>query len=71
LLGSKISLDHISGEKISWDLPQESQPTQTVRFKGKGMPKPNGTYGDLYVVLKPFTPKGLNNNILNELRKLK
>lgn len=71
LLGSNINLDHISGEKISWDLPQESQPTQTVRFKGKGMPKPNGTYGDLYVVLKPFTPKGLNSNILNELRKLK
>jgi len=70
LVGCDIDLDHISGNKISWSLPEGSQPTQTVRFKGKGMPKPNGNFGDLYVVLKPFTPKGLNNKVLNEIRKM-
>jgi hypothetical protein len=34
------------------------------------MPKPNGSFGDLYVTLKPFTPKGLNNKVINELRKM-
>ncbi len=70
LVGCNIELDHISGTKISWSLPEASQPTQTTRFKGKGMPKPNGTFGDLYVTLKPFTPKGLNNKVINELRKM-
>jgi curved DNA-binding protein len=70
LVGCHIELDHISTTKISWTLPEASQPTQTVRFKSKGMPKPNGSFGDLYVTLKPFTPKGLNNKVLTELRKM-
>ena len=70
LVGKTIEIEHISLNTIRHTLPEGSQPDQTIRFKGKGMPKPNGEYGDLYIKLKPYTPKELNTNVLKELKKL-
>ena len=70
LVGKTIELEHISLNTVRHTLPAGSQPDQTIRFKGKGMPKPNGEYGDLYIKLKPYTPKELNTNVLKELKKL-
>ena len=50
-------------------VPELSQPDQIIRLKSKGMPKANGTFGDLYVKLKPYTPADVNNKVLEMLKK--
>jgi len=66
-----LEIDHISGTKIKTSIKEGSQPTQTMRFKGKGMPKRNGTYGDLYIQIKPYTPPNLNKKIIKYIRENK
>jgi curved DNA-binding protein len=63
ICGTTITLPHISKNQIKTTLQPLSQPTQIVRFKGRGMPQPDGNYGDLYVHLKPYTPSTVNTNI--------
>jgi DnaJ-class molecular chaperone len=69
ITGGNIELDHISKSRIHIKIPKLSQPDQVIRLRSKGMPKANGTFGDLYVKLKPYTPSGVNNNILEMLKK--
>jgi len=68
LAGITLHFDHISKSKITSTLPELSQPNQTLRFKGKGMPKPNGTHGDLYVQLKPYTPTQVNKKVMKSIK---
>jgi curved DNA-binding protein len=67
--GASIELDHISRSKLHIKVPELSQPDQIIRLKSKGMPKANGTFGDLYVKLKPYTPADVNNKVLEMLKK--
>lgn len=71
ITGCDLEIDHISGTKIKTSIKEGSQPTQTMRFKGKGMPKRNGTYGDLYIQIKPYTPPNLNKKIIKYIRENK
>ena len=67
--GASIELDHISKSKLHIKVPELSQPDQIIRLKSKGMPKTNGTFGDLYVKLKPYTPSDVNNKVIETLKK--
>jgi len=67
--GASIELDHISNSKLHIKVPELSQPDQIIRLKSKGMPKTNGTFGDLYVKLKPYTPSDVNNKVIETLKK--
>jgi curved DNA-binding protein len=69
ITGENIEIDHISNSKLHAKVPELSQPDQIIRLKSKGMPKPNGTYGDLYVKLKPYTPSDVNNKVIETLKK--
>jgi curved DNA-binding protein len=71
ICGTQLSLSHISKNKIKTTIPELSQPTQTIRFKERGMPKPDGNYGDLYVHLKPYTPTTVNSSIKKMIKGLK
>ena len=67
--GVDIELEHISKSKLHIKVPELSQPDQIIRLKSKGMPKANGTFGDLYVKLKPYTPTNVNNKVIETLKK--
>ena len=74
LLGKKIQIEGIEGEKIEVQLPQSGDIREPLRVPGKGMPFFGGgrSRGDLYITLKPELPKKLSRKakkLLEELEK--
>lgn len=67
VLGGEVSVSTLSGNVILM-IPAGTQPGQTIRLSGKGMPKLKapGTFGDLYVRIKVTLPRQLSD----EQRKL-
>lgn len=68
ITGCDLEIDHISKTKIKSSIKELSQANQTMRFKSKGMPKRDGTFGDLYIQIKPFTPTTVNKKIIKFIR---
>lgn len=60
-LGAEVSVTTLGGT-FSLKVPPGSQSGQKLRLRGKGMPNPKGTAGDLYAVLKIVVPKKLTRD---------
>ena len=59
-LGAEVQVPTIDG-KVSYTIPDGTQPGTVFRLRGKGVPKINSTQrGDQYVNIKVEIPKGLN-----------
>lgn len=56
VLGASIALPLMDG-KATLRIPPGTQPGKTFRLSGKGLKKPGGSRGDLYVVAKIIIPK--------------
>jgi curved DNA-binding protein len=54
-LGTKIELPTLSG-KVNLSVPRGTQGGQRLRIKGKGLLKKDGSYGDLFAVIKIVMP---------------
>jgi len=57
-LGGEVAVPTMEGT-AKLKIPPGSQPGQRFRLKGRGMPKPGGGRGDLYVVISVEIPKML------------
>jgi curved DNA-binding protein len=58
-LGAEVHLQTLSGP-VTLKIPAGIQSGQKLRLRGKGMPNPRGTAGDLYAVVKIVVPKRLS-----------
>ena len=71
VLGAEVRVAALSGS-IDLKIPAGSQGGQKLRLRGKGMPNPKGTDGDLYlmIVLKvPTNPSQKELELFEELKK--
>ena len=69
VLGAELEIPTIDG-KVKYDLPEGTQSGTTFRLKGKGIPSINGRgRGDQYVTVYIETPKNLNKEQKEALRK--
>ena len=69
VLGAELEIPTIDG-KVKYDLPEGTQSGTTFRLKGKGIPSINGRgRGDQYVTVYIETPKGLNREQKDALKK--
>jgi len=59
-LGVDVSVDTLGGS-ITVRIPPGTQSGQKLRLRGKGMPNPRGTPGDLYAVVQIKVPKHLSS----------
>jgi len=57
-LGAKIEIPAVE-QKILLTIKPGAQSGQKLRIAGKGLPKPNGGFGDLYAVLQIANPSTL------------
>ncbi|HAA02307.1 MAG TPA: cytochrome C biogenesis protein [Syntrophobacteraceae bacterium] len=57
-LGAEIQINTLSGP-VSLKVPAGARSGQKLRLRGKGMPSPRGTPGDLYVVVHIQVPREL------------
>lgn len=58
VLGKDIPVD-ILGDKLTIRMPPGLQEGQSLRVRGKGLPKRDGTKGDLYIRVKTEIPRDL------------
>ena len=65
VLGKKISVQTLEGN-VSVTMPPGIQDGQKLRLRGKGLPKRDGTNGDMYVRIRVELPRHLNSK-QNEL----
>jgi len=72
LLGGKIKLETISGD-VMLTIPAGTQPGQTFRLAGKGMPvlRKKKEFGDLFVKVNISLPKKLTKEQKQLIKKLK
>ena len=69
VLGAELEIPTIDG-KVKYTLPEGTQSGTTFRLKGKGIPSINGRgRGDLYVTVYIETPKNLNKEQKEALKK--
>ncbi|PIR88444.1 MAG: molecular chaperone DnaJ [Candidatus Harrisonbacteria bacterium CG10_big_fil_rev_8_21_14_0_10_44_23] len=71
LLGKKLTIETISGEKVEVEIPMGADLSQPLKIPGRGMPR-LGRFGrgDLYVRLQPRTPKKLSRKAKKILKDL-
>lgn len=56
VLGAEVQVPTLSGP-VTLKVPPGSQSGQKMRLRGKGMPNPKGSAGNLYVILSIMVPK--------------
>jgi DnaJ-class molecular chaperone len=57
VLGAKVNVPTLDG-KVELTVPAGSNGGRTLRLRGKGLPNPSGTAGDLLVTLRIILPDG-------------
>lgn len=71
VLGGKITVKDVKGEKISFKIPPGTPSHTVFRLKGKGLPKLQGGYGDLLVRVKIKVPTKVSGEYRTLLERLK
>ncbi|MBQ7593844.1 MAG: DnaJ domain-containing protein [Synergistaceae bacterium] len=72
VLGKDIHVETLDGS-VTVKMPPGIQDGQKLRLRGKGMPKRDGTYGDMFVKIKVEIPRHLNSKqkeLWEEIAKL-
>ncbi|MBP8645443.1 MAG: DnaJ domain-containing protein [Syntrophobacteraceae bacterium] len=72
VLGVEARLSTLSGV-VTVKVPPGTQNGQKLRLRGKGMPNPRGTPGDLYAVVRvmvPTKPSAREKELFEELRRI-
>lgn len=70
IVGTKVPFQNISGKMIEVTIPPKTQPSQQIRLPGMGMPVGNtGHYGDQILLLKPFIPDNVSNDIVESIKR--
>ena len=62
VLGGKVRVPTLSGA-VDLSIPKNTSSGRTFRLKGKGLPKPTGTSGDLFVTTRIMLPDGNDSEL--------
>ncbi|MEW6436490.1 MAG: DnaJ C-terminal domain-containing protein [Pseudomonadota bacterium] len=62
VLGAKVNVPTLDG-KVELTVPAGSNGGRTLRLRGKGLPNPGGTPGDLLVTLRIVLPEGTDPDL--------
>lgn len=68
--GCKKVVETVGGKKLEIDIKECSNPYGKVRIVGKGLPRRDGTNGNLYCSLKVVMPERLNDKARKKLEEL-
>jgi curved DNA-binding protein len=68
-LGAEVQIPTLDG-RVSIKVPPGSRAGQKLRVRGKGLPRPGGSEGDLYAVLQVVTPSVLSEREKQLYREL-
>ena len=71
IIGTKVKFTSIAGKTIEVTIPPNTQPSQQIRLPKLGMPIKNlaNTYGDQILLLKPYLPDNISNDIIESIHR--
>lgn len=70
IAGGGFNFTTISGKEVEVHIKPKTQPHMQLRLSGHGMPVPKSTvYGDQIIVLKPFIPDNISDDIIDVITK--
>lgn len=71
IIGEKQSVKGIDGKMHKFDINKGTTDGNVYILKGLGMPKTNGTYGDLHIYIRQKMPRTISSDELNKIYELK
>lgn len=71
IVGTKVEFKTISGKTLEVNVKAGTQPWMQLKISGEGFPNRNGGYGDQILLLKPFIPDNIDNDIIESIRRSK
>lgn len=71
IIGTTVKFTTIAGKTIDVTIPPNTQPSHQIRLPGLGMPVKNSSniYGNQILLLKPFIPDNIPNDIIESIRR--
>lgn len=69
ITGTKIKFTTISGKTLDVNVKPKTQPHMQLRISNEGMPRPDGSFGDQILLLKPFIPDTISDIIVETIKK--
>jgi DnaJ-class molecular chaperone len=68
ITGTKFDFVTISNKVVSVNVPPKTQPHMHLKLSGQGMPiSDSGHYGDQLILLKPFIPDNISDDIVDAI----
>jgi DnaJ-class molecular chaperone len=68
IVGTDFHFKAISGKELNVTIKPKTQPFQSIRLSGYGMPIVNtGGHGDQYILLKPYIPDTIDKEIIDSI----
>ncbi len=69
VLGAEITVPTLGGMPVTVRIPPGTPNGRTLRVRGKGTRRPDGTYGDLLVTVQVVVPQKVNGKAANALKE--
>ena len=69
--GCNHTIEAVDGKKYNFKLEPGTESGKIVKLRGMGLPKQNGTKGDLLIRVKQRFPKSISKDDMKTLEKLK
>jgi curved DNA-binding protein len=67
ILGGDIHVEDILGNRLSLNIPPQTQPRTTFRLRGRGLGQRNGPSGDMLVRVQAVLPENIPQNIIDTI----
>lgn len=69
ITGTNVEFTTIGGKKLDVTIDPMTQPSQQIKIAGYGMPRPDGTRGNQILLLKPYIPASIDNDIIECIKR--
>jgi len=69
IVGTKIKFTTISGKTLEVNIKPQTQPYMQLKIGGQGMPRPDGGFGDQILLIKPYIPATIDDEITQAILK--
>lgn len=69
IVGNKTEFTTIDGKKLEVNIAPNTQPTQHIRLGGYGMTRADGSRGNQILLLKPFIPANIDNEVIEAIKR--
>jgi curved DNA-binding protein len=69
ITGTTVEFTTLADKKLEVNINPGTQPNQQIKISGHGMPTNTGSFGDQILLLKPYIPANIDNEIIQSIKR--